>query len=123
MSNNKCIVCDEKSKGKKKCVICKMLICDNCINNENEMCYLGYEWMTINHTCDKCKKNVCDNCIIACCECANLGDDFSIYCKKCDPGNITDVQCEYHKWTVCNKHKKVCGVCRANKNYSGKYEI
>jgi hypothetical protein len=101
-------------------------VCEMC--NENKIDDSGVyvtEWLHfVDPHCDGCHAKVCDFCLITCLDCFNNGDSADIYCENCVGDDVKTVDCEYHRWYSCKKHKtQECGECRANRNYDLKHQM
>lgn len=118
-----CSFCKEEGKKRmKKCECCKQnYICKDCQGEIHEY----NDWMDVLPECSVCKKMICHNCIVFCHDCANIGEDFTVYCDDCQPENMESVGCgsHGHEWVTCGKHSGNCGECHANKNYDDKNRI
>jgi len=112
-----CNECLDIAGRHEKCSGCECVICSKCLDKEF---HPVTEWCDIEWKC-KCKKLVCSVCAIFCHDCANEGEEFSVFCTECCPDNMIDNVCKYsHDWSTCGKHEKMkieCGSCRADKNY------
>ena len=116
-----CENCDDVCcvENKNECKICSSDLCYKCLQKDDNK--MINEWLYSSNECCKCKRIGCKECINYCYECGNKGDD-STYCYLCE--EINEIECKYHKWYYCDKHKNVeCGQCVANKNYDEKHSI
>jgi len=111
-----CGICKENIKLENKCIQCKMIICNSCIDSRCEKCNLPLCKKCVKN-CVKCnKKLACQNCIIEkCVKC-----DKFIECRKCDLGCEKCKKCVHclEKCLKCNR--KICKKCHSEK-CEGKY--
>jgi hypothetical protein len=102
---------------------CTRMLCTEC----QEGTYKFEEWLEVDTACSKCHKVVCRECLSFCYDCANeRDDDFTVLCKDCAGDQFQNVECKYHAWEYCAKHRKdkvcyesamfqMCDACRANR--------
>lgn len=113
-----CDNCYKDCKTFHKCKICGTETCNNC-NHEANVVFFN-EWLRgLSNRCSECKRIGCNQCMQTCFDCHNEGEFAPMFCEKCSP--LKKINCKYHTWYTCNKHKKKCGECKANENYHFKH--
>lgn len=100
----KCICCEESFdiENTTQCECCENnFLCNHCKDSEYDL----EEWLQINLKCEICEKIVCHECLITCYDCANDDEMNEIVCMDCKPKNLVQIDCDFHEWWTCGKHK------------------
>jgi hypothetical protein len=118
-----CVTCNDEFAidAEKHCGICNSSVCEKCLSEGNIICYT--EWLdNCPNTCARCKRIGCGDCIKTCYQCWNISESHESICDDCNSGQLTEQDCEYHNWWLCENHsEESCVQCHANKNYGDKY--